>query len=88
MVLTNGVKAERFVLHHGGVEHHGDPAPVSLMAPNGVTAAGHHAPHLAQQIGRAERKTPAGAEQAVQAFEVDCGVFLRHHHIKRVLLVA
>ena len=46
------------------------------------------APHLAQQVGRAEGKAPGGAEQAVQALEVDLGVFQRHHQIERVLLVA
>ncbi len=45
-------------------------------------------PHLAQQVGGAERKAPAGAELPVQALEVDIGVFQRHHQVKLVFLVA
>ena len=74
--------------HHGGVEHHGDAAWRVVDGAERRHRAGLDAPDFAQQVGRAEREAPAGAEPPVQGLELDLGVFQRHHQKKRVLLVA
>ena len=79
---------ERFVLHHGGIEHHGDPALGVVDGAERRHRTGRHAPYFGQQIGRTEREAAAGAQRAMQALEVDLGVFQRDHEIERVLLVA
>ena len=82
------VVIESVVRHHGGVENNRDPAIVVIDGTERRHRARLHAPDLAQQIGRAEGKPAIGAEQAVQPFEVDGGVFLRHHQVKLIFLVA
>ena len=53
----------------GGVEHHGDAALGVVDGAERRYRAGLDPPHFAQQVGRAEREAPGGAELAVQAFQ-------------------
>ena len=76
------------MLHHGGIEHHGDAGSGVVDGAERRHRAGRHAPDFLQQIGRAEGKAAAGAQRPVQAFEVDGRVFQRHHQIERIFLVA
>ena len=82
------MKVEHLMRHHGGIEHHGDAAAVSLMTANGVTEPGSTPRSSRISSARAEREPARGAEQPVQRLQLDRRVFLRHDQKGRALLVA
>ena len=76
------------VFHQGSIQHHGDPSFLVVDGAESGDRAGRDAEKFTQKVGRAEGKAAAGTEQAMQAFQVAFGVFLGHHQINRLFLVA
>ena len=76
------------VLHQRRIQHHGNPGLAVVDDAEGRHRARRDAEEFLQQFGRAEGKAPRRAEDAVQALEVDHGVFQRCDQVNRLLFVA
>src|SRR5207342_3291389 len=67
--------------------HDRDTALRVIQDPERGDGPGLDAERLEHLLGRAERETPAGAELAMQRFELDRGILERGHEKERAALV-
>lgn len=85
--IDERVVVQRFVAQHGLVEHNFDAARRIIDRGERRHGPRLDSQRLAQEVGRAERKTAAGAEPAMQRLQLDRGVLEGDDELERPALV-